>query len=69
VRNISVSQNDNSAYCHCEACEAVNTREGTPMGSHLALVNAVAEQVEKAFPNVKVGTLAYWYTRKAPKFM
>jgi len=37
------------------------------MGANLALVNAVAERVEKVYPNVKVGTLAYWYTRKAPK--
>ncbi|MDX9755047.1 MAG: DUF4838 domain-containing protein, partial [bacterium] len=67
VQNISVSQNDNDAYCRCEQCEAINQREGTPMGSNLALVNAVAERIEKKFPNVKVGTLAYWYTRKPPK--
>ncbi len=65
--NFSVSQNDNDAYCRCENCEAVNQREGTPMGSNLALVNAVAERVEKKYPDVKIGTLAYWYTRKAPK--
>ncbi|NIA12497.1 MAG: DUF4838 domain-containing protein [Nitrospiraceae bacterium] len=67
LRNISVSQNDNDAYCRCESCEAINQREGTPMGSQLALVNAVAERVEQKHPNVKVGTLAYWYTRQAPK--
>jgi len=67
VQNISVSQNDNDAYCRCETCKAINQREGTPMGAHLALVNAVAERVEQEHPDVKVGTLAYWYTRKAPK--
>lgn len=66
-RNISVSQNDNDAYCRCPRCEKVNQREGTPMGSHLAFVNAVAERVEKKHPKVKIGTLAYWYTRKCPK--
>jgi len=66
-RNISVSQNDNDAYCRCDRCEELNQREGTPMGSHLAFVNAVAERVELKHPNVKIGTLAYWYTRKAPK--
>ena len=66
-KNISVSQNDNDLYCHCEKCEAINKREGTPMGSHLAFVNAVAERVEKKHPNVKIGTLAYWYTRKPPQ--
>ena len=67
LKNISVSQNDNAAYCRCPKCEEINQREGTPMGAHLALVNAVAERVEKKHPDVKIGTLAYWYTRKAPK--
>lgn len=67
MQNISVSQNDNDLYCHCDKCEAINQREGTPMGSHLQFVNAVAERVEKKHPNVKIGTLAYWYTRKPPK--
>ena len=67
MENIAVSQNDNDAYCHCPQCEAINQREGTPMGANLALVNAVAERVEKKYPKVKIGTLAYWYTRKAPK--
>lgn len=66
-RNISVSQNDNNAYCHCDRCEKINKAEGTPMGSHLAFVNAVAERVEAKHPKVKIGTLAYWYTRKCPK--
>jgi len=67
LKNISVSQADTNKYCRCDACEEINQREGTPMGSQLAFVNAVAELVEKAHPDVKVGTLAYWYTRKAPE--
>ena len=65
--NISVSQADTAAYCRCEVCEVLNEAEGTPMGSQLTLVNAVAERIEKVHPHVKVGTLAYWYTRKPPK--
>ncbi len=67
IRNVSVSQNDNGAYCHCPRCEEINGREGTPMGANLLLVNAVAERVEKTHPEVMIGTLAYWYTRKPPK--
>lgn len=66
TRNIAVSQNDNGAYCQCPRCEEINTREGTPMGANLTLVNAVAERVAKEYPGVMVGTLAYWYTRKPP---
>ena len=65
--NISVSQADTAAYCRCETCEALNEAEGSPMGSQLTFVNAVAERIEKLHPHVKVGTLAYWYTRKPPK--
>ncbi len=65
--NISVSQADTDKYCRCDRCQEANVREGSPMGSQLAFVNAVAELVEKAHPNVKVGTLSYWYTRKPPK--
>jgi len=67
IRNISVSQADTARYCRCENCEAINQPEGTPMGANLAFVNAVAELIEQKHPKVKVGTLAYWYTRKAPK--
>ncbi|MBP7933037.1 MAG: DUF4838 domain-containing protein [Phycisphaerae bacterium] len=65
--NISVSQNDNDKYCRCPGCKAIDDREGTPMGSLLTFVNAVADEVAKQYPNVKVGTLSYWYTRKPPK--
>jgi len=64
--NVSVSQNDNSNMCQCESCRTVDEREGSHMGSHLNLVNSVAEAVSERFPGVLVGTLAYSYTRKPP---
>ena len=65
--NVSVSQNDNAQNCLCPNCKAIDDREGTPMGSLLAFVNAIADTVAKEHPTVKVGTLSYWYTRKPPK--
>ena len=65
--NVSVSQNDNHSYCRCPDCSAIDEREGTPMGSLLTFVNAVADRVAEAAPKVKVGTLAYAYSRKAPR--
>ena len=53
--NISVSQNDNDQYCRCAKCAALDEREGTPMGSLLTFVNAVADEVAKQYPQVKVG--------------
>jgi len=67
TENISVCQNDNAQNCLCPKCKAIDDREGTPMGSLLEFVNAVADAVAKEHPKVKVGTLAYWYTRKPPK--
>ena len=65
--NVSVSQNDNMNHCRCDACRAIDEREGNAMGSHLAFVNAVADEVARRHPDVKVGTLAYQYSRKPPR--
>lgn len=67
MENISVSQNDNNKYCRCPQCAAIDEREGTPMGSILTFVNAVADEVAKEYPDVMIGTLSYWYSRKPPK--
>ena len=67
MENVSVSQNDNTMYCRCAECAAIDRREGGPSGSLIAFVNAVADEVAKEFPDVLVGTLAYAYTRQAPE--
>jgi len=60
----SVSQDDNDRYCACENCKSLNQKYGgVPSGSIIWFVN----QVAKAFPNKIISTLAYWYSRKAPK--
>lgn len=64
---ISVSQNDTFNNCQCEPCKAIDDAEGSPAGSLLKFVNAVAEAIETDHPNVRIDTLAYQYTRKAPK--
>ncbi len=65
----SVSQNDWHGYCQCSKCAAVDKREGSPAGSLLHFVNAVAADIEEEFPNVAISTLAYQYTRKPPKYV
>lgn len=60
----SVSQDDNDRYCQCDNCSALNDKYGkVPSGSIIYFVN----QVAKEFPDKIISTLAYWYTRKAPK--
>ena len=62
-----VSQNDWYNYCECPSCKAVDDEEESHAGTMIRFVNAVAEAVEKEFPNAIIETLAYQYTRKPPK--
>ncbi len=59
----SVSQNDNYGFCQCDKCKAIDSAEGSPSGSVIRFVNRVAEK----FPDKIISTLAYQYTRSAPK--
>jgi len=59
----SVSQNDNTSYCQCDACKKIIAEEGSPAGPVIRFVNEVA----KHFPDKTISTLAYQYSRPAPK--
>lgn len=59
----SVSQTDNFSYCSCDKCREINEREESPSGALISFVNKVAI----AFPDKTISTLAYQYSRKAPK--
>ena len=59
----SVSQLDNFNYCQCTRCHRTDSIEGSPSGSILRFVNAVAD----SFPDKVISTLAYQYSRTAPR--
>ncbi len=59
----SVSQNDNFSYCQCDKCKAIINEEGVPSGPLLRFVNQVAAK----FPDKTISTLAYQFSRSAPK--
>ncbi len=65
----SVSQNDTDLHCECPRCQALARQEGSQGAPVLNLANRVAEAVEKDFPGKAVETLAYQWTRRAPKTM
>ena len=67
ARYFGVSQNDNENYCQCSTCAAVDEEEGSHAGTMIRFVNAVAEAVEKVYPDKVIETLAYTYTRLPPK--
>ncbi|OGD18615.1 MAG: hypothetical protein A2W03_03965 [Candidatus Aminicenantes bacterium RBG_16_63_16] len=59
----SVSQNDNSSYCQCPECLKVIEEEGSPAGPIIRFVNRIAA----LFPDKTISTLAYQYSRPAPR--
>jgi len=61
----SVSQNDTYVPCECDACRAIDSAHGSPSGSILSFVNRVADE----FPDKTISTLAYQYSRSAPKHL
>ncbi len=64
---VEVSHCDNGNYCRCEHCAAIDEEEGSQAGTMIRFVNAVAEAVEKEFPDVLISTFAYEHTRVPPK--
>ena len=66
VKVISVSQNDGGSPCMCANCQAVYAEEnGSYSGTNIRFVNAVATAIKDEYPDVKIETLAYQYSREA----
>ena len=59
----SVSQNDTYKNCECANCRHLDSLYCGPSGTLIWFVNQLAEQ----FPQKTISTLAYQYTRSAPK--
>jgi hypothetical protein len=59
----SVSQNDCINYCECEHCQALYDKYGSISGAYIDMANQIARQ----FPDKQISTLAYQFTRSAPK--
>jgi hypothetical protein len=68
---VSVSKNDSPGdqLCYCDQCRKIRAAEGSEIGCQLVLVNAVAEAVEKEYPQIVIDTLAYLDTVQPPKHM
>ena len=63
----SIAQNDCAGWCRCAACAACAKEEESQAGPNIRFANAVAEEVEKEFPDAMIVTFAYQHTRHAPK--
>ncbi|MEN8008599.1 MAG: DUF4838 domain-containing protein, partial [Candidatus Krumholzibacteriota bacterium] len=63
ARYWSVSQNDRHGACECSLCRALVEKHGSQAGPLIVFVNRVAAE----FPGKIISTLAYSYTRRAPR--
>ena len=59
----SVSQNDCINYCECPECKKLYEKYGTVSGAYIEMANKIAAQ----FPDKQISTLAYQFTRQAPR--
>lgn len=64
---ISLSQNDCYFPCQCPECSRIDREEGSHAGTLLRFVNACADAIAEEYPDIIIDTLAYHYTRQAPK--
>jgi hypothetical protein len=59
----SVSQNDCYNYCECNGCQKLYDKYESISGAYVQMANDIAE----GFPDKQISTLAYQFTRSAPK--
>ena len=70
---IDVSQNDNGDFCQCEKCHAIDMEysyDGEnpyPAASLVNFANRIAREIKDEYPNAYICTLAYGYSKAAPK--
>ena len=59
----SVSQNDAYNYCECDHCQHLYDKYESYSGAYIEMANTIA----LAYPDKQISTLAYQFTREAPK--
>lgn len=64
---LEVSPNDGGQHCLCPNCKTVDDANGSPSGTLITFVNAIAEAAGKERPDIMISTLAYLDTVDAPK--
>jgi hypothetical protein len=63
---LSVSQNDEDAWCECADCRRIEEEEGAHSGPIIRFVNAIAREVSRKHPGKLIDTFAYRYSEKPP---
>lgn len=65
---VSITQADNSEYCMCKNCTALDNENGSHAGTMITFANEIAARVKATgkYDNVVIDTFAYQYTRQTP---
>jgi len=66
-RIYNISQTDKPSMCMCPNCQAVAAREGSESGPLVEFINAIAEAIEREYPDVLIETLSYQQTAAPPR--
>ncbi len=60
------SMNDSWTQCQCDTCKKISA-EDNPSGLHLRLINYLADEIRKDYPDIYMEMLAYYYLEETPK--
>lgn len=68
IQILSITQADNSEYCMCESCAALDAENDSQAGTMLTFANEIASRIKlyDEYENVVIDTFAYQHTRKTP---
>ena len=67
IYEISQPDGGSGGECWCDGCRTLALEEGSYSGPNLAFVNRLAVRIAEKYPEIQLRTLAYSYTKKAPK--
>lgn len=67
LKLVWITQAEGKGMCQCPDCEAVRTSQGSNSANWVLFVNAIAEEVEKKYPDVMIGMFAFLHTEAPPK--
>ena len=65
----NIGHGDSRHCCMCPDCFAIAVSEETDSGPLLDFINAVADEIGKEYPDVRIMTMAYTFSLKPPKNM
>jgi hypothetical protein len=63
----NITENDYTVWCQCDRCKAALAEEGSPSGLQIRMLNYLAKNIKKEFPNVILEGFAYTGNRNVPK--